>query len=74
MPFDFPALVDGLKRANVGFGGLTVRADFDLKDDRATLVATGQSFPYEGPAGERAVRLLRVRDAAVPAKTRMEPP
>jgi hypothetical protein len=76
MSLDLPALVDGLKRNNVGFGGLTIRADFAIKDGKATLAATGQSFPWEGPepaSGATSTRTLRVRDAATPARTRVEP-
>ena len=74
MVFDFPALVDGLKRNNVGFGGLWLQAELELKDGKATFPETGQSLPFEGEGpGGRAVRQVDVRDAATPSKTRLLP-
>lgn len=57
--FDFPALVDGLKRANVGYGAAALTADVDIKEGRAVL-RTGQSLPLEGPAspGRRTFDVL----------------
>lgn len=75
MSLDLAALVDGLRRNNVGYGGLTIRADVEVRDGRATLSATGQSFPWEGPepaSGAGSLRVLRVRDAAKPSRTRVE--
>ena len=74
-PIDPAALVDGLKRNNVGYGGLTIQADVEVGDGRVVLSATGQSFALEGAAPEsglRSSRVLRVRDAATPVKTRVE--
>lgn len=74
MRFDFAALVDGLKRNNVGYGGMWLQAELDAKDGTATFAETGQSLPVEGelPAG-RALRRVDVRDAATPSKTRLQP-
>jgi len=74
MVFDFAALVDGLRRNNVGYGGMLLQAELDVKDGRATFPETGQSFPLEGDdPGGRSVRRVDVRDAATPSRTRLVP-
>jgi hypothetical protein len=59
--FDFAALADGLKRANVGYGGAVLTADVEPKDGQVVLRGTGQAFPLEGPAppaGRRSFDVL----------------
>ncbi len=56
---DFPALVDGITRANVGTAAILLEAAFDAKDGRVILKRTGQSFPLEGDAsGGHRLRVL----------------
>jgi hypothetical protein len=52
---DFPALADGITRANVGTAAIEVDVAFDVKDGKVVLKGTGQSFPLQGPssAGSR---------------------
>jgi hypothetical protein len=63
--FDFPALVDGLKRANVGYGSAAVTADVEIKDGKAVLRDTGQALSLEGPAdaGRRTFDVLDAKTA-----------
>ena len=63
--FDFPGLVDGLKRANVGYGSAALTVDVEIKDGRAVLRGTGQALPLEGPgaAGRRTFDVLDARTA-----------
>jgi hypothetical protein len=72
LTFDFAALVDGLKRANVGYGSAALTADVERKDGQVVLRATGQSFRLEGPPPEAGRRTLRVLDAKDPAKVRLQ--
>ena len=72
---DFPGLVDGLRRNNVGFGGVEVTADVKDVNGHLRFEATGQSFPRSGPepgAQVPARRTMRVLDAKDPSKTRLE--
>lgn len=75
LPLDFAALADGLKRNNVGFGGVDVTAELEAVGDRLRFAATGQAFPRAGPAPEApgpSRRTVRVLDATEPGKTRLE--
>jgi len=70
--FDFPKLVDGLKRANVGYGAAAVTADVEVKDGTLVLRDTGQALPLEGPAaGGR--RTFDVLDAKTAPRLRQRP-
>ena len=56
---DFPALVDGITRANVGTAAIEVETSFDVKDGRVVLRGTGQAFPLQGAAsGGSRIRVL----------------
>lgn len=61
--FDFPGLIDGLRRANVGYDSARLTADVEVKDGRVVLRGTGQDFPLEG-AAEAGRRTFDVVDAA----------
>jgi hypothetical protein len=63
--FDFPGLVDGLKRANVGYGSAALTADVEIKDGKAVLRETGQALSLEGPAegGRRTFDVLDAKTA-----------
>lgn len=71
--FDFKGLAEGVKKNNLGLGGITVQAESEFKDGRVILRPTGQSFPFEGavPGGGAAWRKFSVLDWADPARTRL---
>ena len=74
VPLDFPGLFDGMKRANVDLMGVTFQATAELRNGKALIQPTGQSFPLEGgpadaPAARRTFRVLDFKDAS---KLRLE--
>jgi len=70
--FDFPALTDGLKRANVGYGSAVLTVDVDIKGGQAVLRDTGQALPLEGPA-QPGRRTFDVLDAKTAPRLRARP-
>ena|SRR5688572_22348242 len=57
--FDFGALADGIKRANVGTAAIVLSAPFEVKDGRVVIRDTGQTFKLEGPStGGSRLRIL----------------
>ena len=76
--FDFVALDGGFTKNNYKLEGIRLRLVVETGDGRATIPATGQSFPLRGePPGEPgepgpARRWLRVLDWGDPAKTAVE--
>ncbi len=74
LTLDFAALADGMKRANVGLDSITFQASVEVREGRAVLRPTGQSFPIEGPPPADpgpAWRRMKVLDWGDPAKTRV---
>lgn len=74
-PLDFAALVDGIRRNNVGTAGIKVLATAVVKDGKVLLQPTGQGFALEGPAPAEtgaARRWFRVHEWTDPAKTKLE--
>ena len=71
--FDFRALGDGMKRANVDLMGITLQASAELKGGKAVLEPTGQAFPLDtaAPDSPAARRTFKVLDWMDPAKTRL---
>jgi len=72
--FDFWALGDRMKRANVDLMGITLEVFAEVKDGKAIFSSTGQEFPLEGkpPAdGAATRRTFRVLDWMDKAKTRL---
>ncbi len=79
--FDFVTLDEGFEKNNYAIEGIRLRLEVEMGDGRATVPATGQSFPLRGePPGEPGVpgergaarRWLRVLDWKDPAKTAVE--
>jgi hypothetical protein len=70
--FDFPALVDGLKRANVGYGSAAVTMEVDIQPGQAVVRSTGQALPLEGSA-QPGRRTFDVLDAKTAPRRRARP-
>ena len=57
--FDFTALADGIKRANVGTAAIVLSVPFLVKNGIAVIQETGQSFKIEGTqSGGARLRIL----------------
>ena len=48
MTFDFFALADGIRRANVGVAAIEVAVPYDVKNGTVIIARTGQEFPIQG--------------------------
>ena len=68
--FDFTALADGIKRANVGTAAIEVELPFEVKGDRVLIDRTGQSFGLGEPGPGRA--RFRVRGWETPETIRLD--
>ena len=85
MTFDFSALVDGVRRMNVGVAAITLQATARIEGEpggaggaggaAVVLEPSGQRFPLEGPPPpDRSAqwRLLRVHGFETPGAARLE--
>jgi hypothetical protein len=73
---DFAGIADGVKRNNMGFGGVKVTVDADVENGFVTLKPTGQRFPLAGPPPPTPARgrlTFEVRNAEDPSRTALEP-
>ena len=75
MHFDFTKLLDGLKRNNVGLGGIKLRATVSLAEGTLQIQPTGQSLSLSGkPPAEsgKSRQWLKVLEWQDPKKTKLE--
>ena len=75
MHFDFTKLLDGLKRNNVGLGGIKLQTTVSLANGTFQIHPTGQTLPLRGkPPAESGIsrRWLNVLDWQHPEKTKLE--
>ena len=71
LSFDFKALADGTRRNNVGTAGIELEATIEVRDGKALIRPTGQTFFLDGPApaGDAKWRRWKVLFWEDPART-----
>lgn len=74
MKLDFQMLADGVRKNNMGLGGIRVLVAARIENGRVIVVPTGQTLPLKTKVDDApaAKRWLKVIDPQDPAKTTLE--